>query len=131
LKYLLDTNAVITLLNNQNPVLAARVRRHRVDEIGLSSVVDFELFFGAYKSQRAQQNCATVENLRFEVVDFDKEDAREAGEVRAFLGPRGTPIGPYDVMIAGQARCRDLVLVTHNTRKLGRVPHLQLEDWTG
>ncbi len=64
------------------------------------------------------------------VVDFTSDDARMAGAIRADLARAGTPIGPYDVLIAGQARVRDLCLVTNNTREFGRVSGLRLEDWT-
>jgi tRNA(fMet)-specific endonuclease VapC len=60
---------------------------------------------------------------------FSREDAREAGEIRATLAEAGTPIGPYDLLIAGQARARALVVVTHNTREFSRVAGLQTEDW--
>jgi len=72
---------------------------------------------------------ALVDALQFEVVEFDHEDARRAGEVRALLAAHGTPIGPYDVLIPGQARARELILVTHNTAEFERVPGLRLEDW--
>ena len=57
-------------------------------------------------------------------------DARAAGAIRRDLEARGRPIGPYDVLIAGQARARELVLVTANTREFERVDGLRLEDWT-
>jgi len=41
----------------------------------------------------------------------------------------GTPIGAYDVLIAGQALERNLILVTHNAGEFERVPGLRLEDW--
>jgi tRNA(fMet)-specific endonuclease VapC len=63
------------------------------------------------------------------VLSFDVEDARHAGAIRAELAAAGTPIGPYDALIAGQARARCLVLVTHNVREFARVPGLQVEDW--
>jgi tRNA(fMet)-specific endonuclease VapC len=59
----------------------------------------------------------------------DKEDAQQAGQVRAALASIGTPIGPYDVLVAGQAVARDMILVTHNTREFARVPGLRVEDW--
>ena len=64
------------------------------------------------------------------VVDFDREDAHAAGEIRADLAKKGTPIGPYDVLIAGQASRRGAVLVTNNLREFKRVDNLQVEDWT-
>jgi tRNA(fMet)-specific endonuclease VapC len=63
------------------------------------------------------------------VIEFDQEDARQAGEIRATLAAAGTPIGPYDVLIAGQARARSLVLVTRNTGEFSRVGGLHVEDW--
>ncbi|BBA39387.1 MULTISPECIES: PIN domain-containing protein [Burkholderia] len=72
---------------------------------------------------------ARVEALQFEVVSLDAENARHAGAVRAHPTAVGTPIGPYDALIAGQARARPLVLVTYNAREFARVPALQIEDW--
>jgi tRNA(fMet)-specific endonuclease VapC len=129
MRYLLDANAVIDLLNDPNSKLAQRVRREEPDNLAISAIAAHELFYGAFKSCRSMQNVALVDALQFAVIEFDKEDAREAGEIRAFLASKGTSIGPFDVLIAGQARVRRMILVTHNTREFGRVPGLRLEDW--
>ena len=42
---------------------------------------------------------------------------------------RGETIGPYDLMLAGQATALEVTLVTHNTREFQRVPGLLLDDW--
>lgn len=76
-----------------------------------------------------QQNLARVDALQFTVLEFDEEDARQAGQIRAHLASKGTPIGPYDVLIAGQAMARGLTLVTHDTSEFQRVPGLKVEDW--
>ena len=70
-----------------------------------------------------------MDDLDFEVVDFNGEDARVAAEIRAILTAAGNLIGPYDILIAGQALARDLTLVTHNTREFSRVSGLRVEDW--
>lgn len=127
--HLLDTNAVIALLNDPNSRTGRRAQRHKPQDIGISAIVAHELYYGAFKSQRVTRNVALVDTLRFEVVEFDHEDARQAGELRALLAGRGTPIGPYDVLIAGQARARGLVLVTRNTAEFERVSGLRIEDW--
>ena len=129
MRYLLDANAVVGLLNNRSANLGRRVRRVSPREVAISAVVAHELFYGAFKSRRADQNLARIEALRFEVIDFDKDDARQAGEIRAWLAAQGTPIGPYDVLIAGQAVARNMILVTRNTGEFGRVPRLQIENW--
>jgi tRNA(fMet)-specific endonuclease VapC len=129
MRYLLDTNAIIALLNDTTSPIAKRVRRHAPRDFGVSAVVIHELYYGAFRSQRVEQNVARVDALRFSVVEFDEEDARQAGQIRAQLASKGTPIGPYDVLIAGQARARELTLVTHNTSEFQRVPGLRVEDW--
>ena len=128
MKYLLDANAVIGLLAG-NAGLLARVRKHTPQDFGISVVAAHELFYGAYKSRRRTQNLTRLDGLRFAVLEFDKEDARQAGEIRAALAAVGTRIGPYDVLIAGQARARSLVLITLNTGEFSRVSGLRVEDW--
>ncbi len=95
----------------------------------MSAIVAHELFYGAYKGHRTAENLARLEALRFEVLYFDREDARHAGEIRALLAAAGAPIGSYDVLIAGQAVARGLTLVSHNVREFQRVSALYLEDW--
>ena len=129
MRYLLDANAVIALLNDTTSKAAKRARRGKPGDIAISAVVAHELFYGAFKSLRATQNVALVDALQFAVIELDKEDARRAGQIRAFLALQGTPIGPYDVLIAGQAMARNMILVTHNTDEFGRVPGLRIEDW--
>lgn len=128
MKYLLDSNAVIALLKG-NAGIMTRLKRRRPQDFAVSAIVMHELYYGAFRGQRVAENLARVEALRFPVLEFDREDARQAGTVRAALAAAGTPIGPFDVLIAGQAMARALVLVTHNTREFARVPRLKLEDW--
>jgi tRNA(fMet)-specific endonuclease VapC len=131
MRYLLDANAVIVLLNDTTSPIARRIRRYAPRDIGVSAVVVHELYYGAFKSQRVEKNVARVNALQFPVLEFDQDDARQAGEIRAHLASKGTPIGPYDVLIAGQAKARKLTLVTHNTTEFTRVPGLKVEDWKG
>ena len=129
MRYLLDANAIIALLNDTTSPIARRVRRYVPRDFGVSAVVIHELYYGAFTSQRVEQNVARVDALQFSVLEFDEEDARHAGQIRAHLASKGTPIGPYDVLIAGQAKARELTLVTHNTTEFQRVPGLKIEDW--
>ena len=131
MRYLLDANAVIALLNDTTSPIARRVRRYVPRDFVVSAIVIHELCFGAFKSQRVEQNVTRVDALQFPVLEFDEDDARQAGQIRAHLASKGTPIGPYDVLIAGQAKARDLTLVTHNTSEFQRVHGLKAEDWKG
>jgi tRNA(fMet)-specific endonuclease VapC len=100
-------------------------------EIGLASVVLYELEVGAAKSKRPEAHRRQIEELarlaRF--VPFGQAEARSAARIRAALEAEGRKIGPYDTLIAGTAMAHGAVLVTHNTRELGRIDGLVVEDW--
>jgi tRNA(fMet)-specific endonuclease VapC len=132
--YLLDTNACIALINGAPKTVRRRFQRAiaRDATILVSSVVAFELWYGAAKSQRRESNAERLQAFLagpLEWTDFDDEDAREAGLVRADLETAGKPIGAYDVLIAGQARRRGATLVTSNVAEFARVAGLKWEDW--
>lgn len=128
-RYLLDTNAIIALLNSKNSAIACRLRQHKPEEVCISSIVLYELFYGAFKSQRVERNVALINSLQFEILAFDQDDARQAGDIRAQLSHKGILIGPYDVLIAGQAKVREMVLITRNWGEFSRVSGLRCEDW--
>ena len=130
--WLLDTNAVIALVTRRSDALLRRVEAVEPGTLAISSIVAHELYFGAYRSQKIEFNLETLRLLFADLVilDLDQEDARTAGEIRATLARQGIPIGPYDVLIAGQARARGFVLVTNNVSEFRRVDGLEIEDWT-
>lgn len=133
--YLLDTNACIALINGAEATVRRRFRRAvgKNHVMLLSSIVAAELWYGVGKSQRKESNTQRLEAFvagPLEWAEFDEDDAREAGAVRAELESAGKPIGAYDVLLAGQARRRGARLVTSNAREFGRVRHLSWEDWT-
>lgn len=132
IRHLLDTNAVIALLTRRSDALLHRVEASKPGSLAISSVVAHELYFGAYRSEKVAFNLETLRLLFADlpILDFDREDARSAGEIRAELRRMGKPIGPYDVLIAGQAKARDLALVTNNTGEFARVTGLRIEDWS-
>lgn len=132
IEYLLDTNTLIALVGRKSDAVLARLDRVKPGAVGVGSIVAHELYFGAYKSQKIEHNLETLRLLFADLVilGFDREDARAAGEIRAGLARKGTPIGPFDVLIAGQARHRGAILVTNNVGEFQRVEGLRLEDWT-
>ncbi|UVO49584.1 type II toxin-antitoxin system VapC family toxin [Sphingomonas sp. SUN019] len=112
-----------------HPAALKRTMRHRPGDVVLSSIVVHELMFGAFNSERVTANLDRLSALDFPVLSFDADDGRVAGEIRARLRRTGTPIGPFDVLIAGQSLARDLTLVTANTREFARIKGLRLENW--
>lgn len=128
MKIALDTN-VIVAIQKRNVAVLERLARYSAGEVVLPAIVLHELWFGAYNSTQVNANIADIERLRFPVLDFNSEDGRIAALIRADLKRKGMPIGPYDILIAGQALARDLTLVTRNTREFMRVEGLRVEDW--
>ncbi len=126
--FLLDANAVVALFEGRSR-FTRELKRHRPAGVSLPSVVVHELYFGAYASKRVGENVARIERLRFEILAFDDEDARVAGRIRAELRAAGSPIGPLDVLIAGQAVSRGRTLVTDNVARFQRVDGLEIVNW--
>ena len=89
-----------------------------------------ELYYGACKSRRVDRNIEMLDRLAFEVVPFDTSDVRVASAIRSELEAEGRPIGPYDLLIVGQARARGLKLVTADSDEFQRVKDLDGEDWS-
>ena len=130
--YLLDTNTCIYFMKNTYPGLTERIMSMSPGEICISSVTVFELEYGAAKSnwgEKTRQKLAIFLSP-FVILPFDADDAVEAGRIRGELKRKGTPVGPYDVQIAGQGLAKNLTIITHNTDEFTRVPGLRVEDWT-
>jgi tRNA(fMet)-specific endonuclease VapC len=131
----LDTNAVIAVLNPKRLPIRDRLEKaiSQRTTVAIPAIVLFELWYGIKKSARPEKNAAALaEFLTLNLIawPFESEDAEQAGEIRVTLRRAGTPIGPYDVLIAAQARRRGAVLITANEREFTRVPGLKTEDWT-
>jgi tRNA(fMet)-specific endonuclease VapC len=132
--YLLDTNACIALINRTSAAVRSRSQKALSggELIYVSSVVTFELWYGVAKSVRQAQNAQRLEAFLagpIVLLPLEHEDARVAGSIRAALQASGTPIGAYDLLIAGQALARQLTLVTANVSEFSRVKGLSWQDW--
>lgn len=130
----LDTNAVILAINRRKPEVRWRLLMALAagTAIGIPTVVLFEMHYGIAKSARPLENAAILATflmLEVSLWPFEPDDAVVAGDIRAELERAGTPIGPYDVLIAAQARRRGAVLITANRGEFARVSGLRTEDW--
>jgi len=129
--YLLDTTVVSDFVRGVPSVLA-RLKSTSKTDTAISTVTAMEVDYGLIlNSARARRIEPIIRSLLrdLQVLPFTQEDAAATAAVRAALAKRGTPIGPYDVMIAGSALRRGLVMVTSNGDEFGRIHGLILEDW--
>ena len=130
LRYMLDTNICIYTIKNNPAAVREKFQQHQ-NHLCISSIVLSELLYGAEKSSQPEKSLALIEGMaaRLEVLSFDEHAAAHAAEICADLARKGTPIGHYDVLIAGHARSHGLVLVSNNLREFERVDGLRLENW--
>jgi tRNA(fMet)-specific endonuclease VapC len=131
MRYLLDTNVCVDYLTGRYPAVVERIQTVTPDVLCTSSVVAAELRYGADRSQRRRRNHARLDALLGELrcLNFDEAAATAFGRVRSRLEAAGTPIGPYDTMIAAHALHLGLTLVTDNLAEFRRVRGLQVETW--
>ena len=132
MKYLLDTNTCIFVINHRPLAVRRRFEETAVGDIAVSAVTLSELRYGAEKSAKREQNVLALRKFLLPLVllPFDAEAAEQYGRVRVQLEQSGTPIGSMDMMIAAHALSRDLTVVTNNISEFTCVPNLTLEDWS-
>jgi tRNA(fMet)-specific endonuclease VapC len=130
LRYMLDTNLCIRVIRDRPKGLRERFNAE-AESLCISTITLAELLHGAEKSARPAETRHEVERFtaRLAVLSFDEAGAAHSAEIRAALERRGLPIGGYDLLIAGHARSRGMVVVTGNLKEFTRVDGLRVEDW--
>ena len=128
--HLLDTDTCIGVLR-QKPGMVERLSLLPPAEVAVSMVTVYELFCGVEKAQDPTKERQKVERFISMIAELplDRQSAQSAARVRAELERQGTPIGPYDLLIAGQALANGFTLVTNNTGEFQRVSGLKVESW--
>jgi tRNA(fMet)-specific endonuclease VapC len=127
---MLDTNLCVRVLRD-NPAYIRKRLVAEMDGLCISTVVRYELYFGAELSNRVDYQRNLVDDFcaRLEVIDFDDSAASHSANIRADLKRRGLMIGSSDLLIAGHARSLGLKLITGNLGEFTRVNGLRCEDW--
>ena len=131
MQYLLDTN-VISDFFRQHPEVLAQFGQHHPPDLCISTVTVMEIEYGMKRQPAARKKFGEVwVGLKSDltVLSYEEADATHTAQIRAALAAAGTPIGPFDLQLAGTARARSLTLVTHNTAEFNRVSGLTVLDW--
>ncbi len=131
IKYLLDTNICIDIMNRRPIEIIHKFKRFNVGDIGVSTITVSELQYGAVKSKNPKRNAQRVEEFLapMEMLPYDHNAAIFYGEIRHSLETKGIVIGPLDMLIAAHAVSNDIILVTNNEKEFQRVHHLRIENW--
>lgn len=132
MKFLLDTDICIYLIKKKPASVIQKLTERETSDVGLTVVSVFELQFGVENSQNRQQSQTALNHFLgsiHHILPIDQHAANFAAKIRAELKRKGTPIGPYDVLIAAVALSRDLILVSNNVREFERIDGLKYETW--
>jgi len=132
MRYLLDTNICIYLINGASEKVRHRLRKTPVGEVGISAVTLSELWFGVAHSARPEQNQAALTQfiMTLDVLGYEAEAAEAYGRLRSELARKRKVVGSMDMMIAAHAIALGRTLVTNNLREFSRIDGLSLENWT-
>lgn len=131
MRYLLDTNAVSDFFKRR-PAVIARFQHTPPAWLAVSTVTVMEIEYGFGRNPIAREKLGAVWAALLadiHLLPYEARDALYTAQVRVYLAGAGTPIGPFDLQLAGTALARSLTLVTHNTAEFARVPGLMVEDW--
>jgi tRNA(fMet)-specific endonuclease VapC len=131
MRYMLDTNTCIALIKNHPEAIRRKLVDLSTDEVGISSIVAAELWYGISLSQKKEQNEAALRDFLeyVAILDWPYDACPIYGRIRSTLQKKGTPIDAMDLLIASHALWLDVTLVTNNTREVSRVPDLKTENW--
>jgi tRNA(fMet)-specific endonuclease VapC len=133
MNYLLDTNTCIYIINKKPASALKHIQGKRPDQVAISTITQAELEYGLARSRFPEMNrIALLQFLfPFQILDFDQLAAVQYGTIRSGLESKGKPIGSMDLLIAAQAKSRDLILVTNNEKEFKRIEGLKVENWVG
>lgn len=131
MSYLLDTCIVSYFFRKEEGVLK-KMTTLDPDDLKIFSITFMEIEYGlalnpAIKSKIGQVWESFIQQV--EMIDFNSSDAKHTADLRKHLKEAGTPIGAYDLLLAGTALSRNLIFVTDNNKEFSRVPNLKLENW--
>jgi tRNA(fMet)-specific endonuclease VapC len=131
IRYMLDTNTCIALIKDQPEGIRVKMSDFSREQVGISSIVAAELWYGVALSEKKRQNEAALKDfINFVIVlSWPDEAGPTYGNLRASLRKKGTPIGAMDLLIASHALCLNVTLVTDNIKEFQRVQGLKIENW--
>lgn len=128
---MLDTNICIYIIKNKPLDVRKKLEIHSFGEIAISSITVSELYYGAYKSSKREQNLLSLNNFLspFNIIEFDMECALVYGKIRTELENKGQIIGSMDMLIASCLLAKDFTLITNNLKEFKRIKGLRVENW--
>ena len=129
--YLLDTKICIYIIKKKPSDVLKTLKTKSKKDIYISSITIAELEYGITKSKFPEKNrIALIEFLSiFHILPFDDSDAVYFGIIKTDLERKGLIIGPMDLLLAAQAKAKELIFITNNIKEFERVEGLKIKNW--
>lgn len=130
MNYLLDTDTCIYWLKG-NEDIEEKALKVGLSKISISFVTLSELYYGAYKSRRVEQNLANIGILKskLSLMDSNASICDIFGKLKAMLEKDGKIIDDADLFVAACALDINATLVTNNEKHFKRIKGLKLQNW--
>ena len=130
MNYLLDTDTCIYWLKG-NEDIEEKAWKVGLSKISISFVTLSELYYGAYKSRRVEQNLANIGILKskLSLMDSNASICDVFGKLKAMLEKDGKIIDDADLFIAACAVDINATLVTNNEKHFKRIKELKVQNW--
>lgn len=118
---------------NGNESLKKKVKEIGVFSLAVTNSVLAELYFGAYNSQKVEENLKRIELFKknLTILSDSEESAKQFGKIKANLKSKGKIIEDFDILIASIAIINHCILITNNIEHFNRIDNLQMQNWLG
>ncbi|RMD64855.1 type II toxin-antitoxin system VapC family toxin [Candidatus Parcubacteria bacterium] len=126
-RYLLDTSVIIALFADD---AAVKENLEQAGEIFIPCIAIGELYYGAWKSARTQENLTRIDEFAADnvVLECNSKTARCYGEIKNALRAKGRPIPENDIWIAAIALQHDVTVATQDT-PFSAIANLKVAIW--
>jgi tRNA(fMet)-specific endonuclease VapC len=126
-KYLLDTNIVIALFDEDTNVID---NIQKAEIVYVPAIVIGELYYGAYNSTKQKENIEKIIQFQNDasILDSDATTGNYYGQIKKELKDKGNPIPENDIWIAALAKQHDLELVTRD-KHFAKIDNLEVAKW--
>ncbi len=131
MNYLLDT-CVISDFFKKIPSVIRHFESVSPEKIHVSSIAVMEIEYGLKLNPEREIKIRPVWNAllaHIHVIPYSPQCSMASASIRAALKIAGSPIGPYDVLMAGTALAQNMIMVTSNGNEFIRIPEITVENW--
>lgn len=122
MKYLIDANICIRLLDTGSPDLKSRVRQCDEGDIAISAIAFAEVAHGSARGKPPPAKILSRFVDEVPVLPFDQAAASRYAELPFVRGS-------FDRLIAAHALALNATLITDNVKHFSGIAGLEMENW--